>query len=168
MDAKTVDVSVLRDLYPNPKPSEPTSTCGYCVDGTLMAYLDGITAAMADEGQKPNGRAHYFPRVPELADILKKANPDLPEAMAARYADFITRLNDRRRFSFAWSYLKQALEWKEGINNSSTLTRSVKHGNGVKIAGCSIYPRIEEDKGEGSEFCIVLGVNVPRSSFLRG
>jgi hypothetical protein len=34
--------------------------------------------------------------------------------MAERYADFITRLNDRKRFSFAWSYLRQALEWEEG------------------------------------------------------
>jgi len=114
MDSKKVDVNVLRDLYPNPKPSEPTATCGYCVGGTLMAYLDGITAPMVDDGQKPNWRVHYFPRVPELAEILQEANHNLPEPMAERYADFITRLNDRKRFSFAWSYLKQALEWKEG------------------------------------------------------
>ncbi len=114
MDFKKLDVNVLRELYPNPKPSEPTTTCGYCVGGTLMAYLDGITAAMADDGKKPNWRVHYFPRVPELVEILQKANLNLSEPMAKRYADFITRLNDRKRFSFAWSYLKQALEWKEG------------------------------------------------------
>ena len=115
VDSKTVDVNVLRDLYPNPKSSaESITTCGYCVGGTLMAYLDGITAPMADDGKKPNWRVHYFPRVPELAEILQKANPNLSEPMAKRYADFITRLNDRKRFSFAWSYLKQALEWKEG------------------------------------------------------
>jgi hypothetical protein len=113
MDSKKLDVNVLRELYPKPKPSEPTTTCGYCVGGTLMAYRDGITAAMADDGKKPNWRVHYFPRVPELAEILQKANPNLSEPMAKRYADFITRLNDRKRFSFAWSYLKQALEWQE-------------------------------------------------------
>ena len=79
-----------------------------------MAYVDGITAAMADAGEKPRWRAHYFPRVPELTEILQKANSRLSEPVAKRFADFITRLNDRKRFSFAWSYLKQALDWKEG------------------------------------------------------
>jgi hypothetical protein len=114
MDSTQVDVNVLRDLYPNPRPLEPTSICGYCVGGTLMAYVDGITAAMADAGEKPRWRAHYFPRVPELTEILQKANSRLSEPVAKKFADFITRLNDRKRFSFAWSYLKQALEWKEG------------------------------------------------------
>jgi hypothetical protein len=114
VESKKIDVNSLINLYPNPKPSEPTATCGYCVGGSLMAHLDGITAAMADVGEKPNWRAHYFPRAPELAEILQKTNPDLPEAMAAKYADFITRLNDRKRFSFAWSYLKEALDWKKG------------------------------------------------------
>jgi hypothetical protein len=76
MDSTQVDVNVLRDLYPNPRPLEPTSICGYCVGGTLMAYVDGITAAMADAGEKPSWRAHYFPRVPELTEILKRQIPD--------------------------------------------------------------------------------------------
>ena len=82
-----------------------------------MAYLDGITAPMADIGHKPDWRAHYFPRVPELAEILRTANPELSETMAQRYAAFITMLNDRKRFSFAWSYLERALEWREGNEN---------------------------------------------------
>ncbi len=113
MECKKINVNSLRNLYPNPRPSEPSSAYGYCVGGALMAFLDGIGALMADEGQKPNWRKHYFPLAPELAEILRKANPDLSPAMAERYADFITRLNDRRRFAFAWSYLKEALEWSE-------------------------------------------------------
>jgi hypothetical protein len=48
VEAKKIDVSSLSNLFPNPKPSESTATCGYCVGRSLMAYLDGITAAMAD------------------------------------------------------------------------------------------------------------------------
>jgi hypothetical protein len=112
VESKKIDVSFLRNLYPNPKPSEPSQTCGYCVGGALMAFLDGISAEMADEGQKPNWRTHYFPLAPDLAEALKKANPQLSGVAALRYADFITRLNDRNRYSFAWSYLREALEWK--------------------------------------------------------
>ena len=114
MESKKIDVNLLRNLYPNPKPAEPSPTCGYCVGGALMAFVDGITAAMADEGHKANWRNNYFPLLPELAETLQKANPDLPLVMAKRYADFITRLNDRKKFHLAWSYLKEALEWKEG------------------------------------------------------
>lgn len=108
-----IDGSSLSRLYPNPKPSDPTDRCGYCVGGSLMAYLDGVTAAMMELGQKPDWREHYFPRVDELAAILQQTNPALPDAVAKRYSDFITRLNDRKRFHFAWGYLKEALEWKE-------------------------------------------------------
>ncbi len=69
---------------------------------------------MADEGQKPLARRHYFPLASELAEILQTINPELSLAVAEKYADFITRLNDRRRFGFAWSYLKEALEWTDG------------------------------------------------------
>jgi hypothetical protein len=112
MDGNNIDINLLKSLYPSPKPADPINSCGYCVGGALIAFLDGITAAMADDGQKPNGRLHYFPLAPELSDILKTANPNLPKALAERYAEFITRLNDRKRYNFAWSYLKEALEWK--------------------------------------------------------
>jgi hypothetical protein len=111
---KSIDASSLSKLYPNPKPSDPTDRCGYCVGGSLMAYLDGVTAVMVELGQKPNWREHYYPVAAELAVTLQQANPALPDAVAKRYAAFITQLNDRKRFHFAWGYLKEALEWKEG------------------------------------------------------
>jgi hypothetical protein len=111
MDRNKIDINLLQSLYPSPKPADPLNRCGYCVGGALMAFLDGVTAAMAESGQSQNGRLHYFPLAPELSDILETANPNLPLALAARYAEFITRLNDRKRYNFAWSYLKEALEW---------------------------------------------------------
>jgi hypothetical protein len=46
VEAKKIDVSSLSNLFPNPKLSESTATCGYCVGRSQMAYLDGTTAAM--------------------------------------------------------------------------------------------------------------------------
>ena len=54
----------------------------------------------------------------ELAVTLQQANPALPDDVAKRYAAFITQLNDRKRFRFAWGYLEEALEWKEGGDKS--------------------------------------------------
>ncbi len=131
MEPKKIDVSLLRDLYPNPKPAEPSATCGYCVGGALMAFVDGITAAMADEGHKPNWRKHYFPLSPELAEALQEANPNLPLAMAEKYADFITRLNDTKKFRFAWSYLKEAVEWQEAAMLDSIWPSTLEKPIGV-------------------------------------
>jgi hypothetical protein len=117
VELKKIDASSLSKLYPNPKPSDPTDRCGYCVGGSLMAYSDGVTAAMVELGQKPNWRKHYYPVAAELAVTLQQANPALPDDVAKRYAAFITQLNDRKRFHFAWGYLKEALEWKEGSDN---------------------------------------------------
>jgi hypothetical protein len=114
VESKRIDVKSLTELYPNPRPSQPTDRCGYCVGGSLMAYLDGVTAAMVELGQKPNWRKHYYPVAAELAVTLQQANPALPDDVAKRYAAFITQLNDRKRFRFAWGYLEEALEWKEG------------------------------------------------------
>jgi hypothetical protein len=116
VEFKSIDVRSLTKLYPNPKPSDPADRCGYCVGGSLMAYLDGVTAAMLELGQKPNWRKHYYPVAAELALTLKQANPALPDAIAKRYAAFITQLNDRKRFHFAWEYLKEALEWRAEIS----------------------------------------------------
>ncbi len=121
MEAKTIDINLLRHLYPNPRPAEPPQTCGYCVGGALMAFIDGITAARADQGHTSNGTKNYFPLSPELAEALHKANPQLPMAMAERYAEFITRLNDAKKFHFAWSYLKDAVEFKEPETTSLLL-----------------------------------------------
>ena len=112
MEFKRIDGPSLRKLYPNPKSSDPTDPCGYCVGGSLMAYLDRVTAGMVELGQKPNWREHYYPVAAELAMTLQQANPALPDALAKRYAAFITQLNDRKRFHFAWEYLTEALEWK--------------------------------------------------------
>ncbi len=78
-----------------------------------MAFVDGITAPMADDGHKPDFRKHYFPAASELAAMLQKMNPELSPPVAERYAEFITRLNDRKRFVLAWGYLREALEWKQ-------------------------------------------------------
>ena len=83
-----------------------------------MAYLDGVTAALLELGQKPNWREHYFPVAAALAVTLQHANPALPDLLAKRYASSITKLNDRKRFHFAWEYLKEALEWKESSDKS--------------------------------------------------
>ena len=118
MEFKRIDGPSLRKLYPNPKPSDPTDPCGYCVGGSLMAYLDRVTAGMVELGQKPNWREHYYPVAAELAMTLQQANPALPDALAKRYAAFITQLNDRKRFHFAWEYLTEALEWKGGSDKN--------------------------------------------------
>ncbi len=113
MEYEKIDIDLVMKLYPKPRPSEPSETCGYCVGGALMAFLDGITAAMADDGHKPDFRKHYFPGASELAAMLQKINPELSPPIAERYAEFITRLNDRRRFVLAWGYLREALDWKQ-------------------------------------------------------
>ncbi len=127
METRKIDVELLKAQFPNPRPSDPTQTCGYCVGGALLAFLDDISAAEADEGHKPNWRVSYFPLTDEVADILRKLNPALPQTLSTRYAHFITALNDRKRFNFSWSTLKEALEWKAGDNTSKFRAENAQH-----------------------------------------
>ncbi len=113
METQKINIELLKALYPKPRPWDPAGTCGYCVAGAFLAFQDGMPAFEADEGYKADRRPSYFPRGDELADLLRNVNPALPEPLATRYAHFITGLNDRKMFSFAWSTLKEALEWKE-------------------------------------------------------
>ncbi len=106
----------------------------YCVGGTLCCYAaqlqDGPLKREVERlrvNARRLNRLPYasikvnFPSNPDLASLLLAANTALGSTLARYYADYIISNNDNGRYEKAWSYLKEALEYKNVTDGQNPL-----------------------------------------------